>query len=79
MLNVVDVEGGEQKGGGGASEPNSDPNPNRSSGSQPDPTGGGGISIVISQAEEKGAVSEADAAVRKGFLPRDDSYHEQCR
>lgn len=70
-----------------STESNSDPHPNRDAGSGPAPDGSAAapaaISIVISQpVEEKGpgaAVSESDAAARKGFLPRDESYHEQCR
>ncbi|ONK55832.1 uncharacterized protein A4U43_C10F1430 [Asparagus officinalis] len=52
------------------------------SGSLPDPSASV-ISIVISQPpEEKPAISKSDATVaaaKKGFLPRDNSYHEQCR
>ena len=82
MPNVGDGEGAEKQGGGEGSESNSDPKQSSGSGSGPDPVAPAAavISIVISQpAEEKGAVSESDAAAKKGFLPRDDSYREQCR
>lgn len=55
------------------SKSDSDPNPGTESRPQPE-----SISIVVSRPplEDKAA---AAAAASKGFLPRDESYHEQCR
>ncbi|XP_020248735.1 uncharacterized protein LOC109826159 isoform X2 [Asparagus officinalis] len=86
MPDIGDDGGGEQQrtgdGSGSGPDSSSDPDPVQNSGSLPDPSASV-ISIVISQPpEEKPAISKSDATVaaaKKGFLPRDNSYHEQCR